>query len=205
MSLAGIAIAIGAMVDASIVIVEQTHKKLERWGRRPAWTFKDVVIGAAKEVGGPRFLFAARDRCLFYPHLHSRSAGGRLFKPLAFTKNLAMLTAAVLSITLVPALIMLFIRVKRFEFRPRWLCRLANAIFVGKIHKEMDHPVSRMLMNLYRPVAQPCCGISGPRLSPPFWSWHSPSLSSSGSAQSSCRLLMKAPCFICRLRCRVSR
>ena len=41
---------------------------------------------------------------------------------------------------------------KRFEFRPRWLCRVANAIFVGKIHKEMDHPVSRMLMNLYRPV-----------------------------------------------------
>ena len=86
-----------------------------------------------------------------------------------------MLTAAVLSITLVPALIMLFIRVKRFEFRPRWLCRVANAIFVGKIHKEMDHPVSRMLMNLYRPVVTTVLRISGPRLSPPFWSWHSPS------------------------------
>ena len=153
MSLAGIAIAIGAMVDASIVIVEQTHKKLERWEAegRPG-TFKDVVIGAAKEVGGPSFFSLLVIAVSFIPIFTLEAQEGRLFKPLAFTKNLAMLTAAVLSITLVPALIMLFIRVKRFEFRPRWLCRVANAIFVGKIHKELDHPVSRLLMNLYRPV-----------------------------------------------------
>ena len=153
MSLAGIAIAIGAMVDASIVIVEQTHKKLERWEAegRPG-KFKDVVIGAAKEVGGPSFFSLLVIAVSFIPIFTLEAQEGRLFKPLAFTKNLAMLTAAVLSITLVPALIMLFIRVKRFEFRPRWLCRLTNAIFVGKIHKEMDHPVSRLLMNFYRPV-----------------------------------------------------
>lgn len=155
MSLAGIAIAIGAMVDASIVIVEQTHKKLERWEAegRPG-SFKSVVIGAAKEVGGPCFFSLLVIAVSFIPIFTLEAQEGRLFKPLAFTKNLAMLTAAVLSITLVPALILLFIRAKRLEFRPRWLCRIANAIFVGRIHQEKDHPVSRMLMNLYRPVVK---------------------------------------------------
>jgi Cu(I)/Ag(I) efflux system membrane protein CusA/SilA len=153
MSLAGIAIAIGAMVDASIVIVEQTHKKLERWeaAGRPG-SFKNVVIGAAKEVGGPSFFSLLVIAVSFIPIFTLEAQEGRLFKPLAFTKNLAMLTAAVLSITLVPALISLFIRAKRLEFRPRWLCSVANVIFVGRIHQEKDHPVSRMLMNLYRPV-----------------------------------------------------
>ena len=143
------------MVDASIVIVEQTHKKLERWEAegRPG-SFKNVVIGAAKEVGGPSFFSLLVIAVSFIPIFTLEAQEGRLFKPLAFTKNLAMLTAAVLSITLVPALISLFIRAKRLEFRPRWLCSVANVIFVGRIHQEKDHPVSRMLMNLYRPVVK---------------------------------------------------
>lgn len=155
MSLAGIAIAIGAMVDASIVIVEQTHKKLERWEAegRPG-SFKDVVIGAAKEVGGPSFFSLLVIAVSFIPIFTLEAQEGRLFKPLAFTKNLAMFTAAVLAITLVPALIVLFIRAERFAFRPLWLSRIANTIFVGKIHREESHPVSRVLMNLYRPVVR---------------------------------------------------
>jgi Cu(I)/Ag(I) efflux system membrane protein CusA/SilA len=123
MSLAGIAIAIGAMVDASIVVVEQAHKKLEQWEAegRPA-NYKDVIIAAAKEVGGPSFYSLLVIAVSFIPIFALEAQEGRLFKPLAFTKNLSMATAAILSITLVPAVIVLLIRVKNFSFRPRWLC-----------------------------------------------------------------------------------
>jgi Cu(I)/Ag(I) efflux system membrane protein CusA/SilA len=155
MSLAGIAIAVGAMVDASIVVVEQTHKKLERWeaeGRKGS--FKDVVIGAAKEVGAPSFFSLLVIAVSFTPIFTLEAQEGRLFKPLAFTKNLTMFVAAVLAITLVPAIVLLLIRARRFDFRPRPLCWLVNTVFVGKIRKESDHPVSRLLMNLYRPVVE---------------------------------------------------
>lgn len=153
MSLAGIAIAIGAMVDASIVVVEQTHKKLEQWeaAGRPG-DFKDVVISAAKEVGAPSFFSLLVIAVSFTPIFALEAQEGRLFKPLAFTKNLAMAAAAILSITLVPAIILLLIRAKKFDFRPRWLCKLVNPILAGKIHKEEDHPVSRLLRKLYHPV-----------------------------------------------------
>jgi copper/silver efflux system protein len=153
MSLAGIAIAIGAMVDASIVVVEQTHKKLEQWeaAGRPG-DFKDVVIGAAKEVGVPSFFSLLVIAVSFTPIFALEAQEGRLFKPLAFTKNLAMAAAALLSITLVPAIILLLIRAKKFDFRPRWLSKLVNLILAGKIHKEEDHPVSRLLRKLYHPV-----------------------------------------------------
>jgi copper/silver efflux system protein len=154
MSLAGIAIAIGAMVDAAIVVVEQTHKKLEEWETegRPG-SFKDVIIGAAKEVGSPSFYSLLVIAVAFIPIFALEAQEGRLFKPLAFTKNLSMTTAAVLSITLVPAITVLLIRVKKFNFRPLIFCRILNAIVVGKIHKEEDHPISRFLMWLYQPVA----------------------------------------------------
>lgn len=153
MSLAGIAIAVGAMVDSAIVIVEQVHKKLEQWQAdgRPG-SFKDVIIKAAKEVGAPSFYSLLVIAVAFLPIFALESQEGRLFKPLALTKNLSMATAAVLSITLVPALVVLLIRAERFDFRPRWLCRLANAVIVGRIRSEEQHPLSRLMMRLYQPI-----------------------------------------------------
>lgn len=154
MSLGGIAIAIGAMVDAAIVVVEQTHKKLEEWERegRPG-NYHDVVIGAVKEVGGPSFFALLVIAVSFLPVLALEAQEGRLFKPLAYTKNFAMIVAAVLAITLDPALRLLFTHARNFDFRPRWLCRATNAVLIGKIHSEENHPVSRVLIRLYHPVA----------------------------------------------------
>jgi Cu(I)/Ag(I) efflux system membrane protein CusA/SilA len=155
MSLGGIAIAIGAMVDAAIVVVEQTHKKLEEWERegRPG-DCHEVVISAVKEVGGPSFFALLVIAVSFLPVLTLEAQEGRLFKPLAYTKNLAMIVAAVLAITLDPALRLIFTHARNFDFRPRWLCRTVNAVLVGKIHSEEKHPVSRMLIRLYHPVAE---------------------------------------------------
>ncbi|MEN6603524.1 MAG: CusA/CzcA family heavy metal efflux RND transporter [Bryobacteraceae bacterium] len=155
MSLGGIAIAIGAMVDAAIVVVEQTHKKLEEWERegRPG-DYHEVVISAVKEVGGPSFFALLVIAVSFLPVLTLEAQEGRLFKPLAYTKNFAMIVAAVLAITLDPALRLIFTHARNFDFRPRWLCRTANAVLVGKIHSEEMHPVSRMLIRLYHPVAE---------------------------------------------------
>jgi copper/silver efflux system protein len=155
MSLGGIAIAIGAMVDASIVVVEQTHKKLEHWDLdgRPG-NFKDVVIGAVKEVGGPSFFALLVIAVSFMPIFTLESQEGRLFKPLAFTKNFSMIIAAFLAITLDPAIRLLFTHMKDFSFRPRFLARLANAVLVGKIHSEENHPISRPLMRIYHPIVE---------------------------------------------------
>src|SRR2546422_62811 len=152
MSLGGIAIAIGAMVDAAIVVVEQTHKKLEHWeaaGRRGSAT--RVIIEAVKEVGGPSCFSLLVIAVSFMPIFALQYQEGRLFKPLAFTKNFSMAIAAVLAITLDPALRLLFMRTERFRFRPRWLARMTNAVAVGTIHSEERHPLSRPLMWAYRP------------------------------------------------------
>jgi copper/silver efflux system protein len=154
MSLGGIAIAVGALVDAAIVAVEQTHKKLEVWqrtGRRG--DCRDVVVGAVKEVSGPSFFALLAIAVSFLPVLALEAEEGRLFKPLAYTKSLSMIAAAVLTITLYPALRLLFARAESFSFRPRWLCRLANALAVGTIHPEENHPVGGRLMRAYEPVA----------------------------------------------------
>jgi len=155
MSLGGIAVAIGAMVDAAVVVVEQTHKKLEHWeaeGR--AGDYRDVIISAVKEVGGPSFFALLVIAVAFLPVFALQAQEGRLFRPLAFTKNFAMAIAAVLAITLDPALRLLFTRMKHFSFRPAWLARLTNALLVGKIHSEENHPLSRPLMKLYHPVVE---------------------------------------------------
>ena len=153
MSLGGIAIAIGAMVDAAIVVVEQTHKKLEEWERtgRKA-DYHRVVIDAVKEVGGPSFFALLVIAVSFLPVLTLEAQEGRLFKPLAYTKNLSMIVAAVLAITLDPAMRLLFTHMRNFSFRPLWLSRAASAVLVGKIHSEENHPVSRILIRLYEPV-----------------------------------------------------
>ena len=153
MSLGGIAIAVGAMVDAAIVVVEQTHKKLE--GADASWTTGDyqrAIVNAVKEVGGPSFFALLVIAVSFLPVLTLEAQEGRLFKPLAYTKNFAMIVAAVLAITLDPALRLLFFRKENFHVRPRWLSSIVNGILVGKIHSEEKHPISRVLMRLYEPL-----------------------------------------------------
>lgn len=155
MSLGGIAIAIGAMVDAAIVVVEQTHKKLEEWDRNGRKEdYHRVVINAVKEVGGPSFFALLVIAVSFLPVLTLEAQEGRLFKPLAYTKNLSMIIAAVLAITLDPALRLMFTHMQNFSFRPRWLARATNALLVGKIHSEEHHPISRILIRVYDPICR---------------------------------------------------
>ncbi|MBX9603678.1 MAG: efflux RND transporter permease subunit, partial [Bryobacteraceae bacterium] len=155
MSLGGIAIAIGAMVDAAIVVVEQTHKHLEEWDRTGRQKdYHRVVIDAVKEVGGPSFFALLVIAVSFLPVLTLEAQEGRLFKPLAYTKNLSMIIAAVLAITLDPAMRLLFTHMNNFSFRPKWLARVANAVLVGKIHSEENHPISKLLIRIYDPVCR---------------------------------------------------
>lgn len=156
MSLGGIAVAIGAMVDASIVVVEQTHKKLEQWhAEGKKGDYGHVLIEAVKEVGGPSFFALLVIAVSFLPVFTLEAQEGRLFTPLAYTKTFSMALAAVLSVTLVPAALpFLFARTKEFSFRPAWLAKIISAIAVGKIHSEDDHPISRPLMKAYHPVVE---------------------------------------------------
>ena len=138
MSLGGIAIAIGAMVDAAIVMIENAHKHLERWGHRhpgqtlvgePRWR---VIGDAATEVGPALFFSLMIITLSFVPVFTLQAQEGRLFAPLAFTKTYAMAAAAGLSVTLVPVLMGLLIR--------------------GRIPAEQANPLNRLLIWLYRPA-----------------------------------------------------
>jgi Cu(I)/Ag(I) efflux system membrane protein CusA/SilA len=154
MSLGGIAIAVGAMVDAAIVVVEQTHKKLEEWKHTGSKEdYRTVVIDAIKQVAGPSFFALLVIAVSFLPVLTLEAQEGRLFKPLAYTKTLSMTVAALLAITLDPVLRVSFTHLRNFNFKPLWLCRTANALLVGTIHSEEKHPISRFLIRLYEPVA----------------------------------------------------
>jgi Cu(I)/Ag(I) efflux system membrane protein CusA/SilA len=154
MSLGGIAIAIGAMADAAIVIVEQTHKRLEEWQRNgERGDYRDVVVGAIKEVAGPSFFALLVIAVSFLPVLTLGAEEGRLFKPLAYTKTFTMIFAAFLAISLDPALRVMFTHVRNLGFRPYWLSKTFNAVFVGKIRSEDRHPISSRLIKIYEPVA----------------------------------------------------
>ena len=155
MSLAGVAIAFGELIDASIVVVEQTHKKLEQWQKDGCpGRHRDVVLAAVKEVAGPTFFALLVIAISFLPVLTLQGEEGRMFRPLAYTKTLAMVVAAALAITLDPALRMLLTRVKRFDFHPAWACRLTNALLVGRIRPEEKNPISSLLMRLYEPAVK---------------------------------------------------
>jgi Cu(I)/Ag(I) efflux system membrane protein CusA/SilA len=153
MSLGGIAIAIGAMVDAAIVMVENAHKWLERWEHARAkrmregeaalsaeerevvdWSRTRVIIKAAQQVGRPLFFSLLIITVSFVPVFSLQAQSGRLFKPLAYTKTFAMFFAALLSVTLAPILMVWFIR--------------------GKIPDEMKNPINRFLIWVYRPLAK---------------------------------------------------
>lgn len=153
MSLGGIAIAIGAMVDAAIVVVENAHKHLEEWERTGRKEDpKEVVIAAIKEVGPASFYSLLVIAVAFLPIFALEAQEGRLFKPLAYTKNLSMIVAAILSVTLDPALRVTFTAFRERTFRPLWLARLRNAVLVGKHVPEENHPVSRFLFKVYGPL-----------------------------------------------------
>jgi copper/silver efflux system protein len=153
MSLGGIAIAIGALVDAAIVVVEQTHKKLELWDKEGRKSdYRDVIIVAVKEVGGTSFFALLLIAVSFLPVLSLEAQEGRLFKPLSYTKTLSMIVAAVLAITLDPALRILFTHVRTFSFRPLWFCRAMNALTGGTIHAESRHLISSFLIRVYEPA-----------------------------------------------------
>ena len=130
MSLGGIAIAVGAMIDAAIVMIENAHKHLER--AAPDKPRVQILIDAASEVGPALFFSLLIITVSFLPIFTLESQEGRLFSPLAFTKTFAMAAAAILSITLVPALMVIFVR--------------------GHIVPEHKNPVNRILIALYRPI-----------------------------------------------------
>jgi copper/silver efflux system protein len=155
MSLAGIAISIGVLVDGAIVEVENAYKKLEIWIEegRPG-DFHEVRLQALKEVGPSVFFSLLVIAIAFLPIFTLVDQEGRLFKPLAYTKNFAMAIAAVLAVTLDPAMRMLFARMDPFRFRPRPLAWLANQVLVGKYYREERHPISRILFRIYEPPAR---------------------------------------------------
>ncbi|HAZ60533.1 MAG TPA: CusA/CzcA family heavy metal efflux RND transporter [Gammaproteobacteria bacterium] len=130
MSLAGIAIAFGTMIDASVVMIENAHKHLERL--KPGESRSEAMILACKEVGPALFFALLVITVAFLPVLALEAQEGRLFAPLAWTKTFATAGAALLSVTLVPVLMLLFIR--------------------GRILPEARNPLSRALLALYRPV-----------------------------------------------------
>ncbi|MCY4159443.1 MAG: efflux RND transporter permease subunit [Bacteroidetes bacterium] len=130
MSLSGIAIAIGVMVDGAIVMVENVHKHLERdTGKKDHWS---IVIDAAKEVGPALFYSLLIITLSFLPVFTLQAQEGRLFRPLAFTKTYVMAASALLSITMVPVLMGYFVR--------------------GRILPEKKNPISRLLIGVYRPI-----------------------------------------------------
>ena len=133
MSLGGIAIAIGAMVDAAIIMVENAHTRLEEWEMQgKPIPRNEVLIQAAKEVGRPLFFSLLIITVSFLPIFTLQEQEGRLFKPLAFTKTFAMFFAALLSVTLAPVLMTLLIR--------------------GKITPGEKNPINRFLIWVYQPV-----------------------------------------------------
>ena len=155
MSLAGIAISIGVLVDGAIVEVENAYKKLELWeaGGRQG-DFHQVRLEALMEVGPAVFFSLLLIAAAFIPVFTLVDQEGRLFRPLAWTKNLTMLMAALLALTLDPALRMLFTRMDWVAFRPRPLAWLWNQLTVGRYHPEEKHPVSRVLFALYEPACR---------------------------------------------------
>ena len=130
MSLGGIAIAIGAMIDAAIIMIENAHKHLER--DRDKKPHARIILDAAKEVGPTLFFSLLVITVSFFPVFTLQEQAGRMFKPLAFTKTYAMGAAALLSVTLVPVLML-------------WLVR-------GKIKPEEANPINRFLIRIYHPV-----------------------------------------------------
>ncbi|HBG20007.1 MAG TPA: CusA/CzcA family heavy metal efflux RND transporter [Desulfobulbaceae bacterium] len=149
MSLSGIAIAIGAMVDASIIMVENAHKKLEEWIKagKPGPRM-EVIIEAAKEVGPSLFLSLLVITVAFLPVFTLEAQAGRLFKPLAFTKTFAMLFASFLAVTITPVLMIALIHEK-----VPYITRIPLIGYLFRVYPEERHPISLLLRKIYEPFA----------------------------------------------------
>lgn len=155
MSLSGIAISVGVLVDGAIVEVENAYKRIEEWiagGKKG--DFHDVRLKSLQEVGPSVFFSLLVVAVSFLPIFTLLDQEGRLFKPLAWSKTFAMALAALLALTLDPALRMLFTRVEPFKFKPKILSRPLSAVCVGTYRPEEKHPVSRFLFFLYEPVCR---------------------------------------------------
>lgn len=150
MSISGITISIGVLVDGAIVEVENAYKRLEQWiaGGRVG-DFHAVRLSALKEVGPSVFFALLVIAVGFLPIFALEDQEGRLFKPLAYTKTLTMAIAALLAITLDPAVRMLFTRVDPVKLRSRALSWVVNSVAVGRYYPEERHPISRVLFRLY--------------------------------------------------------
>ncbi len=159
MSLSGIAISIGVLVDGAIVEVENAYKKLQLWqeaaGREArSADLHAVRLQALMEVGPAVFFSLLLIAVAFFPVFALVDQEGRLFRPLALSKNLTMAIAALLTVTLDPALRMMFTRMEPFRLGPRVLGLIVNQIAVGKYYAEEKHPISRLLFFLYEPVCR---------------------------------------------------
>ena len=163
MSLSGIAISIGVLVDGAIVEVENAYKRLEQWiegGRKG--DYHAIRLKALKEVGPSVFFSLLVIAVAFMPIFTLVDQEGRLFKPLAWAKNLAMAIAAVLAVTLDPALRMLFTRMEPITLKARWIpgrlrglaSKLATTVAVGTYYPEEKHPVSKILFKVYEPACR---------------------------------------------------
>ncbi|MBI3088604.1 MAG: efflux RND transporter permease subunit [Candidatus Omnitrophica bacterium] len=155
MSLSGIAISIGVLVDGAIVEVENAYKRLEQWiaGGRQG-DYHAVRLKALKEVGPAVFFSLLVVAVSFMPIFTLVDQEGRLFKPLAWAKNLAMAIAAILAVTLDPAMRMLFTRMEPIKLRWKWTSKLATTVAVGTYYPEEQHPVSKVLFRLYEPACR---------------------------------------------------
>jgi copper/silver efflux system protein len=183
MSLGGIAIALGAMVDAAIVMIENAHKHVERL--KPGEPRGPALIAAAKEVGPSLFFSLLVIVASFLPVFALEDQEGRLFKPLAYTKTFAMAGGAILSITLVPVLMLYFIR--------------------GHIVPEGKNPLNRVLIWLYRPIIDlvlriPVVTVVASVLILAITVWPVSRLGSEfmPSLNNLCPVLMRGRCYSCR-------
>jgi Cu(I)/Ag(I) efflux system membrane protein CusA/SilA len=153
MSLAGIAISIGVLVDGAIIEVENAYRKIEHWnagGRKE--DFHQVRLEALMEVGPSVFFSLLVIAVSFLPIFTLVDQEGRLFRPLALSKTLTMAVAGILAVTLDPAVRMLFARADFFHGKSKILNHLGNVFLVGTYYPEEKHPISKRLFKIYRPV-----------------------------------------------------
>lgn len=155
MSLSGIAISIGVLVDGAIVEVENAYRKIHLWevgGRRE--DFFTVRLNALKEVAPSVFFSLLVIAVSFLPIFTLVDQEGRLFRPLAFSKTFAMTIAALLAVTLDPAMRMLFSRYKPFKTKSPLFNKLGNSCLVGTYYSEHKHPISKRLIKVYEPALE---------------------------------------------------
>ena len=154
LSLAGIALACGELVDAAIVVVEQTYKKLELHQRTgEAFSYEAVILEAVREVAGPTFFALLVIAVSFLPVLVLEGQEGKLFRPLVYAKSFALLGAAILALTLDPALRLLLVRKSSHgEYESSRARRIRNWLLGGALRREDEHPIMGPLMRIYDPV-----------------------------------------------------